>query len=441
MNKITVMNNQIRRNPAFYIFAIIFLFTSLNSIFNTLLFSMGYGFPYTTFLFNPADRFADYFKGIFSYPEAANLHIEVTSRFTELLNSYLHNNPYNGVGAALNGQLSNLHSPPLGTLLGLLNLKLMHYVNSLLLFSSIFFVGFALAYRFLSSISASKEDSIYLFLALLLSYPCLFMITRGHIYSGITSLSLLIFIVLMFQDRKKYLGLVLLAIAVNLRPNAIIFLLALGICESRILKKDIPIFIGLTTFIFLTSLFFTNKIYTDYTLSNFLLGVSVYHNLYVIGNSGIAFGSSLFGPLKVIFGYSKFIEALPILIAGIIVAISWINLRNNKDSKIAFLFILCSTYVLGSAVIADYYLTVFFAPLLCIYLNQKSWEYQRTSPLLNTEILIVFFASLMVLCPKNYIYIKHTSIQVLLNPLLLLVASVLIIRLGFLRSRYRQLSN
>jgi hypothetical protein len=76
--EIHFMIKQISRKPAFYIFAIIFFFTALNSIFNSLLFSLGYGFPYTTFLFNPADRFADYFKGIFSYPDAANLHIEVT---------------------------------------------------------------------------------------------------------------------------------------------------------------------------------------------------------------------------------------------------------------------------------------------------------------------------------------------------------------------------
>jgi hypothetical protein len=432
--------NQISRKPAFYIFAIIFLFTALNSIFNTLLYSLGYGYPYTTFLFDPADRLADYFKVIFSFPEAANLQIEVTSGFSELLNNYLHNNPYKGIAAASSGQLSNLHAPPIGTLIGLLNLKLMHYVNPVTLFLSILLVGFSLAYKFVASISVSKSDLLFLFLSLLFCYPSLFMLTRGHIYSGISSLSLLIFIVLMFQDRKKYLGLILLAIAVNLRPNAVVFLFALGICDSRNLRKDIPIFIGFTTFIFLTSLFFANRIYPDYTLSNFLSGVSIYHDIYVIGNAGLAFGSSLFGPLKAIFGYSKVIEVLPIVIAGLMVAIGTLQLRNNTISKIAFLFILCSSYVLGSAVIADYHLTVFFAPLLCIYLEQRKGLFNSLSPPLSKELLIVFFASVFLLCPKNYIFIKFISGQVALNPLVLLIACILIIRLSVLKSSYNQLS-
>jgi hypothetical protein len=432
--------NQISRKPAFYIFAIIFLFTALNSIFNTLLYSLGYGYPYTTFLFDPADRLADYFKVIFSFPEAANLQIEVTSGFSELLNNYLHNNPYKGIAAASSGQLSNLHAPPIGTLIGLLNLKLMHYVNPVTLFLSILLVGFSLAYKFVASISVSKSDLLFLFLSLLFCYPSLFMLTRGHIYSGISSLSLLIFIVLMFQDRKKYLGLILLAIAVNLRPNAVVFLFALGICDSRNLRKDIPIFIGFTTFIFLTSLFFANRIYPDYTLSNFLSGVSIYHDIYVIGNAGLAFGSSLFGPLKAIFGYSKVIEVLPIFIAGIMVVISTLQLRNKKISKIAFLFILCASYVLGSAVIADYHLTVFFAPLLCIYLEQKKGLFNSLSPPLTKELLIVFFASVFILCPKNYVYIGIISAQVALNPAVLLMASILIIHLGGLNSRHNQLA-
>lgn len=440
MKNISFLINQISRTPAFYIFSIIFLFTALNSIFNTILYSMGYEYPYTTFLYTPADTFADYFKVIFSYPEAANLHIEVTSKFSELLNNYLYDNPYNGIEGLSNGQLSNLHATPLGIWIALLNLKLMLYVNPVTLFLSVLLVGFTLAYKFVASISVTKSDCLFLFLSLLICYPSLFMLTRGHIYSGISSLSLMIFIVLMFQDRKKYLGLILLAIAVNLRPNAVVFLFALGICESRNLRKDIPIFIGFTAFIFLTSLFFANRIYPDYTFSNFLSGVSIYHDLYVIGNSGLAFGSSLFGPLKVIFGYSKMLEALPICIAGLMVVISTLLLHNKEISKIAFLFILCSSYVLGSAVIADYHLTVFFAPLLCIYLEQKKGLIKSSSALLNKELLIVFFTSLFVLCPKNYIYIKHTSIQIALNPLLLLIASILIIKLGYLNSRYSHLA-
>jgi hypothetical protein len=160
----------------------------------------------------------------------------------------------------------------------------------------------------------------------------------------------------------------------------------------------------------------------------------------VIGNNGLVFGSSLFGPLKVMFGYSKFLEVLPIFIAGIMVVVSTLQLRNKKISKIAFLFILCASYVLGSAVIADYHLTVFFAPLLCIYLEQKKGLFNSLSPPLTKELLIVFFASVFILCPKNYVYIGIISAQVALNPAVLLMASILIIHLGGLNSRHNQLA-
>jgi hypothetical protein len=435
MNKINFISSKIANNPAPAIFALIFLLTSLNAIFNSLATSLGYGFPYTTFLFLPEDRFADYFKVIFSYPGTENIDLSGTAN---VLIHFLHDNPYQGQADLAGGALTHFHMPPLTTLISLLNLKLMYFINPIAIFVSIFLIGFILVYKLINYISESTLDTWLVFLATFFCYPTLFMITRGHIFSGFSSLALLAFLVFMFEGKRKYLSLILLAIAINLRPNAIIFLFALGMCDFKNLKKDIPMFILISAIIFLISLFLTNIMYPDYSVDNMLLAIGIYHDQYVIGNGGLAFGSSLFGPLKVIFGYSKVIEALPILIAGLMVVISTLQLRNKAISKIAFLFILCSSYVLGSAVIADYHLTVFFAPLLCIYLEQKKALLKTSYPLLNKELLIVFFASVFMLCPKNYIYIKHTSIQVALNPLLLLVASILIIILGCLNSRYNQ---
>jgi hypothetical protein len=437
MSKIYLISSKIGRNLAFAIFALIFLLTSLNAIFNILATELGYNYPYTTFLFSPEDRFADYFKVIFSYPGAEDIDLSGTAN---ILVGYLHNNPYQGQAGLAGGALTHFHMPPLTTLISLLNLKLMYFISPITIFVSIFLIGFILVYKLINDISASTLDTLLLFLATLFCYPTLLMITRGHIFSGISSLALLAFLVFMFQEKRKYLSLILLAIAVNLRPNAIIFLFALGMCDFKNLKKDIPIFILISAIIFLTSLFFARSMYSDYSIDNMLLAISIYHDQYVIGNNGLAFGSSLFGPLKVIFGYSKLLEALPILMAGLMVVISTLQLRNKTISKIAFLFILCASYVLGSAVIADYHLTVFFAPLLCIYLEQKKGLFNSLSPPLTKELLIVFFASVFILCPKNYIFIKFISGQVALNPLVLLIASILIIHLGGLNSRHNQLA-
>ena len=432
--------NILNDKPALLIFAFIFSVTGLNAIFNSLSFSLGLGFPYATFLFDPGDLFADYFKVIFSYPGYYDLNIGGAGKFSELLRSYMDSNPYKGLSGLSYGELTHFHLTPLSTMLSLLILKAMHLMAPVITFVTILFFGFVAAHKFFKSISRTQLDAWLLFLSIIISYPTLIMVTRGNIFAGITFMMLIPFLVFMYQNRNKYLAFFLLAIAVNIRPNAIVFLFALGLCDSKNLQKDIPIFIGMSLIIFLASLFLANAMYPDYSVTNMLLGITIYHDKYVIGNDGLAFGSSLFGPLKVIFGYSKVLEALPIIITIIMVAISAWQLHNKRISKIAFLFILCASYVLGSAVIGDYHLTVFFAPLLCIYLEQKKGHTNSSSSLLTKELLIVFFASLFVLCPKNYIYIKHTSIQIALNPLLLLIASILIIKLGYLNSRYSHLA-
>lgn len=440
MNKVSFIANELDRRPAFLIFVIIFSLTALNAIFNSIAFSLGYEFPYATFLFNPNDRFADYFKMVFSYPGAADLQIAGASRFSMLLSDYLYNNPYKGLAGLARGELTNFHLTPLTTIISLLNLKFMHYLNPVMIFVAILLLGLTVVYKFIVNISGSKLDLVFLLLSLLFCYPILFMVTRGNVFSGITFMSLLAFLVFMYQDKKRYLALILLAIAVNIRPNSIVFIFALGLCESKNLKKDIPLFLGMVASFFIASLFFSNLMYADYNIDNILSGLRIYHAQYVIGNGGLAFGSSLFSPLKAVLGYSKLIETVPIVIAGLFVVISALQLRANKISKIAFVFILCTSYVLGSAVIADYHLAVFFAPLLCMYLERGKGYFNSTSPALTKELLIVFFSSVFVLCPKNYLYIGSISGQVALNPIVLLLASIFIVLAGGMKSRGERLA-
>jgi hypothetical protein len=396
--------------------------------------AFGFDFPYTTFLFDPNDRFADYFKGIFSLPGAGDLKIDGTSKFSLLLSDYLHSKSYLGVEGLATGALTNLHSTPMGTLIGLVNLQLMHYFDPIYIFVSIFVIGLALLYIVFRSVSVSRRDSALFFAAALFCYPTLFMITRGHIYSGISSLSLLIFVLLMYQDKNRCLALLFLAVAVNLRPNAVIFISLIGLVDLRNVKTDLPLFFGLFVYIFLTSYFVSNAIYSDYTLKNFLLAVYIYHNQYVVGHAGLAFGSSLFGPLKAIFGYSKFVELFPILVGGSIIVSSYLLLRYAFISKIVFIFNICSSYVLASSVIADYHLLIFFAPLLCLYLDVKAKDLpSRVS--VQYELPIIFLASILLLSPKNYVYFKSISAQVALNPIILICSSCLLIFIGIQRFR------
>lgn len=420
--KITFLKNQLHLRPALLIFCCIFIMTGLNAIFNSIAFSLGYGYPYASFLFDPSDRFADYFKVIFSLPGASDLQIGGSS----LLRGYLDNNPYGDVKALTNGTLTNLHLPPLVTLIALSNLKLMHFISPWYVFCAIFFSGAVLIYALVKKIARSTLDSVLLFASLLLCYPTLFMITRGHIYSGMTALALSIFLLCAYQNNKRFLAILLLAIAVNLKPNAIIFIFALGLPGLKNIKMDVLVFACLAACIGATSYLLANAALPDYTPENWLKAVSIYHDLYVVHNAGLAYGSSLFGPLKILFGYSKFIEIVPLALACLIIIFGTIQFHTKKISKISYIFILCASYVYGSAVFADYHLLIFITPLICLYMESGISPYNTHRPIFFSDPSIIFVSSILLLTPKCYMYKGNASDQVLLNPLILVAACLFI---------------
>ena len=417
MNK-TFFKNQLHLRPALLIFCCIFIMTGLNAIFNSIAFSLGYGYPYASFLFDPSDRFADYFKGIFSLPGASDLQIGGSS----LLRGYLDNNPYGGVKALTDGTLTNLHGTPLVTLIALLNLKLMHFISPWYVFCAIFFSGAVLIYALVKKIARSTLDSVLLFASLLLCYPTLFMVTRGHIYSGMTALALSIFLLCAYQNKKRFLAILLLAIAVNLKPNAIIFILALGLPGLKNIKMDVFVFTCLAACIGATSYLLANATLPDYTPENWLKAVSIYHDIYVVHNAGLAYGSSLFGPLKSLFGYGKFIEIVPLVLACLIIIFGTIQFHTNKISKSSYIFILCASYVYGSAVFADYHLLILFTPLICLYMESGISPLNTHRPIFFSDLNIIFVSSVLLLSPKCYMYKGNISDQVLLNPLILVTA-------------------
>ena len=423
------MINLSKKNPAFTAFLLILIFTLLNSFFNSLSSAFGLNFPYTTFLFSPGDLFADYFKVIFSYPHVGFYDLETIPKFSNLLKSYFETNPYQGVTGLLLGDLSHFHLTPLTTLVSLLSFKLMQYISPLWLFCMSMAVIFIIYYYIINKVVVVKNDKLLWYLSLLISYPTLFFVTRGNIFAGITSMSILGFLVFFFKG-KKYFAYFLLAVAVNIRPNAIIYVCAVLINNQKIRYKELVYFVAFSAAIFMFTLYFSNSIYHDYTLSNFLSGLKIYHSLYVYGNGGMAYGSSLFSPLKVLFGANSFSELSSLFIAGIFLLVSIIlKLRNNISDSI-YVFLISSCYVLGSSVFADYHLGVFISPLLLYYLEKTRKSVSGISNIGNIdsfEFIMIYASSILMLSPKNYIFYHGYSLQVILNPLILLFSTSLII--------------
>ena len=168
---------------------------------------------------------------------------------------------------------------------------------------------------------------------------------------------------------------------------------------------------------------------------NALKGLKIYHDLYVVGNSGLGYGSSLYGPMKLIFGATSLTEFTAMLIAGILLFLSIIKKLMNKISNSAFVFIVSACYVLGSSVIADYYLSIFIVPLLIYYLEYNKKSATDLLVVDRIEFICIFFGSIFMLIPKNYIFYHGISFQVLLNPIVLLILTVGIIYYYWVKKR------
>jgi len=422
-NMITVLIQK----PALLAFIMIFAMVALNSIFNTLAVAVGLDFPRTTFLFSPNDLFADYYKVLFSYPSASGIQINGASKLSTLLLSYLNNNPYHGVEGLVSGTLTHFHLTPFSTLFSLINLQLMRYISPQSLFFLLILVFFIGVYLLIVKITCSKFERLLWFLSVLICYPTLFIITRGNIFAGITSLALIGYLVFVSQNKNKYFALFMLAIAVNIRPNAIIFILALLLGKSRPKISSVLVFFAMAGCIFFSSLYLSNFLYPDYTLTNFLAGLKIYHASHVFGNGGLAYGSSLFGPLKVVFGATSTTEIFAMLIAILLlVPAVWLRI-GNKISNSSFIFIICSCYVLGSSVFADYHLGIFLAPLILHYLDGKEKPTMNLQLSDKAEYALIYLGSVFMLIPKNYIFYRGISAQVVLNPIALLLVSTAIL--------------
>lgn len=405
------------------ILLLIFFMVGFNSFFNSLSVALGGGFPTTTFLFSSNDLFADYFKFLFSYPQSLSIN---PSWIVGLLHDFSINNPTGGYSNLVIGQMTHFHVTPLTTLFSLVNIWLIKLLGPWKIFVFLLLLWAVLLYCLLNTVTMLKSEKIFFFLSILISYPVLFFVTRGNFHAGITGLALLGYLFLLAENKKKYLALFLFSVAVNIRPNAIILIFALLASKSESKIKDCLLFTLMTGSIFLTSYMASHFLYSDYSFDNFINGLKIYHANYVEADGGLAYGSSLLGLFKLLFGYSHFYEYL-ISTFGLLVAVtsSYLFIKAKLIAPV-YIFILCSLYTLCSSVFADYHLIVFFGPLFWLYVS-RDLMYGSYVGSVKSQLTIVFFSSLLVLSPKNYIFIHGVSLQVIFNPFILVIGLIYLI--------------
>ncbi len=276
-------------------------FSFLNMLYCVLAYEFGMG-P-RTYLAGPDDRFADIVKLSLSF-RSVTQGVDKTEAFRSwqpLYQRYYEHPDYGGVESLSRGELTHFHHPPLSTLLFLLcgmfivrtgipTLALgLFFCTYLLEVWSIIWIGIPRANR-------TRDLTLMIWFFCLASYPALVLFGRGnYVNVGLTTIPIVTFLVATFARKEAgILPLMALAIAVNIHPNAIIFVIALPLVLG--IRKAIRPFLQFTaisTAIFWISYIAARQLCPDYTLHRFVLGVGIYGKIYIGRGPGILLGSSL----------------------------------------------------------------------------------------------------------------------------------------------------
>jgi hypothetical protein len=413
---------------------LVLVLTAANGLFHELSFAVGLGRG--SFLPGPQDRFADIVKVALSFKTITSILVDssVVESWPSLYRDYLLRNPYGDISNLAAGKLTHFHHPPLSQLLFTLASALIVLTGSPTALLWICFAIFAvfvikLAWR-IGKADGNKDVASRIALAFLClaSYPAMLVFLRGNYHAGCTSLLVILFLVDCLGRRQLGIGsLVALAMAINLRPTAIVFVLALPLSIGFARSLRMVFTVGVLAIgVFLVALLVEQAIYPDYNLANFLRGLDIYKERYIFGPGGDGGNASLWALIKngtTISGtsldyYSDELSRIFAASSVFVLLVSAQRLLSPNSTAAGIAFILVAIYVLLAPVTAEYHLLVLLAPLLILHAR---WP--ETPPRIRS---IVFFASVLVLSPKNYFHAEGLSLQTLLNPALLLFALIMI---------------
>jgi phosphoglycerol transferase MdoB-like AlkP superfamily enzyme len=127
--------------------------------------------------------------------------------------------------------------------------------------------------------------------------------------------------------------------------------------------------------------------------------------------------------MLVVYGdyHQHLFEVFLVLLAILVAAVCW-SLWLTPNRILIMPFYLTALYCLITPIFADYHLLVFIAPILLVLLNFQKWA--GNYHLISAIVL----GSILMLSPKNYYFVSGTSIQLLLNPLILFILTLYLVK-------------
>lgn len=392
-------------------------FVIASLLFNAVASAVGAPYPYNTFLFLPEDRFADFFKLSFSYPGAP---FHPPSGFWQMNDLLAH---HMGQVKKYEGTIANhFHQPPVPTLLALSARWLMGWIEPVLLFLGLLAAALAALFATVLGASPAGRPGVALGLATILGYPALLAIDRGHFFSLICGALLIAATLRTLRGSGDFWAILMFAVAVNFKPNAGVIPLVLFLGRQGISFRGAVLLAILSVLLFVGTLGIVHQIYPEYTFSRFLNGLAEYGMAYVGADDGYRVGSSLYGMLRGPLGYAPWLIYPPLCVAALVLAPTILEVRQGRLRQSECLFLTLAVYVFGTLVFADYHLLVFVIPLILL---------AREEGPIDLSGWTILIASSLMLAPKNFIFSGRADMpwswQIVGNPLLLLLASIILL--------------
>lgn len=265
------------------------------------------------------------------------------------------------------------------------------------------------------------------------SYPLLFVLDRGNI-EGLIFIFLCLFIYF-YKKEKFLLSITLLAFAISMKLY-LAALLILLISDRR--HKEAISCVLITLGITLSSLFLM-KGSILFNLAEFMKDLNYFKGMYIIGNAGTNYSHSLFNVFKKINLHLPIIEnvntftSLYLILAFAIfglIALYIIFIEKKFWKKVTLLVL---SMILLPYVSFDYTLIHIYIPLM-LFINSD----KKISK--SNFIVSILFALLII--PKNYImpvmsYDIHVNVY--LNPLIMLFIMGIILKEGILRTKVNRI--
>ena len=395
---------------------------ALQLLFNLINSLLGGSYPFTWFGFYRDDRWADFFKMAFAY-SGDPIHEPIRAWPSQPHIDHLHELADGYHGSNINPD----HMPPVETFLAVLVRRGFSLMDPFLLFQGVLW---AVMLSLAATISAFGPKGEWRWVAAaFLTYPVWYMFDRGHFLSTVCAISLLAGCRRLLAGEGRFDGwaIFLLALACNMRPN-VVLLPALLVLSGKAGRFRDLVALGIAGAVMLeVAMIAASWLSPHYGWSTWISGLIDYNRVYVIKPLGRGFTTSLPSAMTLLFGYHRVFGLLGQALGAATLLAALVAGRKGRLGTAEISFVALGAMVLSTPALGDYHLLPFLLPLLLLGREDRPLQPGET---------IVAVASFALLIPKNYIYgsahpYDPWSIQVVANPLLVLVAVIAVLALAY----------